>query len=111
VGAERVSPDLREITDYLNSSRNIHLVLDYTFYNSPTFSDIFYLFSDQYNFGKHHVPVVYYMDGLHDDLNKPTDTEDRIDYKILRERTQLIFYTAWELANRDDLLSRKKYQK
>jgi hypothetical protein len=53
------------------------------------------------------------MDGLHDDLNKPTDTEDRIDYKILRDRTQLIFYTAWELANHEeglkkDLIKRRK---
>jgi hypothetical protein len=46
------------------------------------------------------------MDGLHDDLNKPTDTEDQIDYRILRDRTQLIFYTAWELANRDEALKK-----
>ncbi|MDR1405903.1 MAG: M28 family peptidase [Prevotellaceae bacterium] len=112
VGANRVSSDLQDISDYVNRTRKINLTLDYTFYNSPTFSDIFYLFSDQYHFGKHRIPVVYYMDGLHDDLNKPTDTEELIDYKILRDRTRLIFYTAWELANRDgnlkkDLIKRK----
>ncbi|MDR0582247.1 MAG: M28 family peptidase [Prevotellaceae bacterium] len=106
VGANRVSSDLQDISDYVNQARKINLTLDYTFYNSPTFSEIFYLFSDQYNFGKHQLPVIYYMDGLHDDLNKPTDTEDYIDYKILRDRTQLIFYTAWELANRDGMLKK-----
>ena len=106
VGANRVSSGLQDISDYVNSTRKLNLTLDYTFYNSPTFSDIFYLFSDQYHFGKYQIPVIYYMDGLHDDLNKPTDTEDRIDYKILRDRTQLIFYTAWELANRDGALKK-----
>ncbi len=106
VGAERVSSELKDLTDYMNTARNLNLVLDYTFYESEVFSDIFYLFSDQYNFGKHHVPVIYYTGGLHDDLYKPTDTEDLINYKILRERTLLIFYTAWELANRDSLLKK-----
>ncbi|MDR2802577.1 MAG: M28 family peptidase [Prevotellaceae bacterium] len=106
VGANRMSSDLQDISDYVNHVRKINLNLDYTFYNSPTFSEIFYLFSDQYNFGKHQIPVIYYMDGLHDDLNKPTDTEEQIDYKILRDRTQLIFYTAWELANRDGELKK-----
>ncbi|MDR3134026.1 MAG: M28 family peptidase [Prevotellaceae bacterium] len=112
VGANRVSSGLQDISDYVNSVQKINLTLDYTFYNSPTFSDIFYLFSDQYHFGQRQIPVIYYMDGLHDDLNKPADTEGRIDYKILRSRTQLIFHTAWELANRDeplkkDLIKRK----
>jgi hypothetical protein len=106
VGANRVSSDLQDISDYVNRSRGINLSLDYTFYNSPTFSDIFYLFSDQYHFGKHRVPVIYYMDGLHDSLNKPADREEYIDYKVLRSRTQLIFYTAWELANREGRLKK-----
>lgn len=116
VGAGRTSSDLQTISDSLNRLRGINLSLDYSFYNSEIFSDVFYTFSDQYNFGKHYVPVIYYTGGLHDDLYKPTDTEELINYEVLKKRTQLIFYTAWELANRDawpkmDLLKKGKGEK
>jgi hypothetical protein len=108
VGANRISSELQSISDYLNSSRNINLFLDYTFYGSELFEDLFYTFSDQYHFGRNNVPVVYYMDGLNDDFYKPTDTEDKIDYATTRTRAQLIFYTAWTLANRDDMVRRDR---
>ena len=28
------------------------------------------------------------------------DTPDKINYDLLENRTRLIFYTAWEIANR-----------
>ena len=31
----------------------------------------------------------------------PTDDPDKIEYDLLELRTQLIFYTAWNIANRD----------
>jgi len=108
VGAKRITSELQSISDYLNASRHIDLFLDYTFYGSALFEDLFYTFSDQYHFGRHNVPVVYYMDGLNDDLYKPTDTEDKIDYPLTRARAQLIFYTAWTLANRDSMLKKDK---
>jgi hypothetical protein len=116
VGAERLSSDLRTVTDRVLAERNIGLSIDYSFYNSEVFSDLFYLFSDQYHFGKHYVPVIYYTGGLHDDLYKPSDTEEKINYTILRKRAQLIFYTAWELANSNnwpkiDLLKKQTSKK
>ena len=38
--------------------------------------------------------------GTHEDYHKPGDTVDKIMYELLAKRTKLIFYTAWELANR-----------
>jgi hypothetical protein len=107
VGANRITPDLTNLSDSLNRVRNLQLYLDDTFYDSEVFADIFYRFSDQYHFGRHRVPVVYYTGGLHDDLYKPTDTEEKINYDVLKRRTQLIFYTAWELANRRTLRKKK----
>jgi hypothetical protein len=106
VGASRISPDLLFISDSLNRRRNLHLYLDDTFYDSDVFTDVFYLFSDQYHFGRHRVPAIYYTGGLHDDLYRPTDIEERINYEVLKKRTQLIFYTAWELAERPSLTIR-----
>jgi hypothetical protein len=36
---------------------------------------------------------------------RATDTADKIEYDLLENRAKLIFYTAWELANRNDRIS------
>jgi hypothetical protein len=46
--------------------------------------------------------VIFYFNGTHADYHKPTDTPDKINYEFLETRARLIFYTAWELANRKE---------
>jgi hypothetical protein len=43
---------------------------------------------------------------LQADYHKPTDTPDKINYPLLAKRAQLVFYTAWEMANREAMLKR-----
>ena len=38
---------------------------------------------------------------------EPSDTPDKINYPLLQKRTQLIFYTLWELANRAERIQLK----
>ncbi|MDR2362099.1 MAG: M28 family peptidase [Prevotellaceae bacterium] len=109
IGADRLNPELLFLSDSLNRRQNLHLYLDRTFYDSDVFTEAFYSFSDQYPFARRHVPAIYYTGGLHDDLYRPTDVEERIRYDTLKKRTQLIFYTAWELANRPTLTNHKQY--
>jgi len=99
VGADKHKSNLRAITDYLNYSKGINLDLDYTFYGSKAFGDMFYRISDQYNFGINKVPVLYFTSGMHDDLWKPSDKYDRISYPVLQKRAQLIYYVLWRVAN------------
>lgn len=99
VGANKHKSNLRVSTDYLNRAKGINLDIDYTFYGSAAFSDMFYRISDQYNFGKHKIPVMYFTSGMHDDLWKPGDKHDRLSYPVLQKRTQLIFYLLWRTAN------------
>ena len=40
------------------------------------------------------------------DYHRPTDTPDKIYYDLLAKRAQLVFYTAWEMANRNEMLKR-----
>jgi hypothetical protein len=35
------------------------------------------------------------------DYHRPTDTPDKIYYDLMAKRAQLVFYTAWDMANRD----------
>ena len=99
IGSDRLSTELHEINETANA-RYMKLDLDYT-YNAPDDPNRFYYRSDHYNFAKHGVPIIFYFNGTHADYHKPTDTIEKINFPLLRDRTRLVFYTAWQLANQD----------
>ena len=43
---------------------------------------------------------------FHKDYHQPSDTPDKINYDIMEKRARLVFYTAWEMANRDAMMKR-----
>ena len=105
VGDDKVSSDLKPISEGQNK-KYTKMELDYK-YNDPNDPNRIYYRSDHYNFAKNGVPIIFYYDGmLRPDYHKPTDTPDKINYELLRKRAQLVFYTAWEMANRNDMLKR-----
>ena len=100
IGSEMLSTDLKKINEEANKTTT-KLALNYK-YDDPNDKDRLYYRSDHYNFAKNGIPVIFYFDGIHEDYHKPTDTPDKIDYVALKKRTQLVFATAWELANRKE---------
>lgn len=105
VGDDKLSTDLRTISEGVNK-KYVKMELDYKF-NDPNDRNRIYFRSDHYNFAKHGVPIIFYYDGmLGADYHKPTDTPDKINYSLMAKRAQLVFYTAWEMANRNDMLKR-----
>ncbi len=105
VGDDKISSELKPISEGANA-KHIKLELDYKF-NDPADRNRIYYRSDHYNFAKNGVPIIFYYDGmLGGDYHRPTDTPDKINYPLLAKRAQLVFYTAWEMANRPQLLKR-----
>jgi Zn-dependent M28 family amino/carboxypeptidase len=104
VGDDKLSSDLRVISEAANN-RYTKLELDYK-YNDPDDKEFIYYRSDHYNFAKNGVPIIFYFNGTHADYHRPTDTPDKINYPLLAKRAQLVFYTAWEMANRPAMLKR-----
>lgn len=104
VGDDKLSSDLRPISESMNK-KYTKLELDYK-YNAPKDPERIYYRSDHYNFARKGVPIIFYFNGTHNDYHKPTDTPDKINYKLMAKRAQLVFYTAWEMANRNDMLKR-----
>jgi len=104
VGDDKLSSDLKPISEGINK-KYTKLGLDYKF-NEPKDPMRIYYRSDHYNFARHGVPIIFYFSGLHPDYHQPTDTPDKINYALLQKRTLLVFYTAWEMANRDAMLKR-----
>ncbi|MCP4882807.1 MAG: M28 family peptidase [Flavobacteriales bacterium] len=102
IGSDRLSQDLHKLSKETNK-KYTNLTLDYT-YNDKKDPNNYYQRSDHYNFAYHNIPVIFYFNGSHSDYHRVTDTADKIDYDLLALRTKLIFYTAWEIANRDERL-------
>ena len=105
IGSDKLSQELHDISEAVND-KYIQLELDYT-YNDERDPNRFYYRSDHYNFAKKNIPVIFYFNGTHVDYHKPTDTADKINYPVLEKRIKLIFYTAWELANRKNRIQLK----
>lgn len=98
IGSEMLSSELKVINEAANRNTN-NLELNYK-YDDPNDTQRLYYRSDHYNFAKNNVPVAFFFDGIHEDYHKPTDDVEKIDYELLKKRTQLVFATAWEIANR-----------
>ncbi len=106
IGSDKLSQDLHDLSEMINEEY-IGLELDYT-YNDDNDPNRFYYRSDHYNFAKHNIPIIFYFNGVHEDYHKPTDTPDKIEYELMAKRAQLIFQTAWEVANREERITADK---
>jgi len=100
IGSDKLSTELHHLSEKANQTYT-GLNLDYT-YNSDNDPNRYYYRSDHYNFAQNNIPVIFYFNGTHADYHRPTDTIDKIEFELLEKRTKLVFYTAWELANRND---------
>jgi hypothetical protein len=101
IGSTMLSSTLHAVHEAVSSTYLPGLKMDYK-YNDKDDPNRFYYRSDHYNFAKNNIPVIFYFNGTHADYHKATDTPDKINYELLAKRAQLVFATAWELANRGE---------
>lgn len=85
----KTAKDISALTDSIK--------LDET-YNNKEHPAQFYRRSDQHSFALKGVPFLVFSSGLHHDYHEYGDTAEKIDYELLKLRTQLIFRTVWEMA-------------
>ena len=105
IGHDKLSSDLPIINEGVNK-KYTNLVLDYKF-DDPNDQNKIYFRSDHYNFARKGVPILFFYDGmLKSDYHQPTDTVDKIYWDLYEKRVRMIFYTTWEMANRDEMLKR-----
>lgn len=100
IGSDKLSTELHQLSEEVNE-KYTQIELDYT-YNDENDPNRFYYRSDHYNFAKNEIPIIFYFNGTHADYHKPGDTPDKINYDLLENRSRLVFYTAWEIANREN---------
>ncbi|HEY5823372.1 MAG TPA: M28 family peptidase [Cyclobacteriaceae bacterium] len=102
IGSDKLSSELHTLSEATNKA-NVNLVFDYL-YNAEEHPDRIYYRSDHWNFARKNVPIIFYFDGIHEDYHAPSDQIDKIEFDLLMKRAQTVFYTAWEIANRETRL-------
>lgn len=100
IGSDKLSTDLHNISEEVNKKTQ-KIKLDYK-YNDEKDPNRFYYRSDHYNFAKNNIPIIFYFNGVHDDYHQPTDDVEKIHFPKLEKIARLVFYTAWEIANRNE---------
>lgn len=100
IGSDKLSSQLHNISENANKTY-CNIELDYT-YNDEKDKNRFYYRSDHYNFVKKGIPVIFYFNGVHADYHKETDEVEKIDFAKMENITRLVFFTAWDLANRKE---------
>ena len=99
IGSAMLSTELHKIGEDANNTYT-KLKLDYK-YDDISDPNRFYYRSDHYNFAKHGVPIIFYFNGVHADYHGAGDEVSKINFPLMAKRAQLVFFTGWELANRD----------
>lgn len=100
IGADKLSSDLHAISEAMNR-KHTKLLFDYT-YNDESHPARLYYRSDHWNFAQKNIPIIFYFDGIHEDYHQPSDEVDKIEFDLLATRTKCVFFTAWEIANREE---------
>ena len=91
LGNDSLKPVQREFLSYCNRSSGLHLDLDFTYYGSKNFTEIFYRLSDQRVFIDNKIPAVLFTSGITMNTNRTRDTADTLDYEVFKKRIYLIF--------------------
>ncbi len=99
IGSDKLSSELHTVLQAQNE-KYVKMDLDFRF-NDPEDPNRFYYRSDHYNFAKHNIPVAFFFNGVHADYHGAGDEIEKIEFPKMEKRARLVFYTAWELANRD----------
>ena len=105
IGHDKLSSDLPIINEAANK-KSSNITLDYK-YDDPNDKNMIYYRSDHYNFARKGVPILFFYDGmLLADYHQPSDTIEKINFDLMQKRTKMVYFTACEIANRDEMLKR-----
>lgn len=97
IGPNLGSQSLGAVLDRVNNGY-LRLSLNH-YWDRAGDPDRIYYRSDQYNYARAGVPVLFFTDGLHRDYHRPTDTPEKLDYTQLEKIARTAAALAENLAN------------
>jgi hypothetical protein len=100
VGSRRLSTELGDIVEQVNTQGKHSLTLDYAIDADGHPSNI-YCRSDHYSYARHGIPIVFFTTGLHSDYHQVTDEPQYIDYEHMTRVANLVEAIAVHVGNLD----------
>ena len=95
IGSRRLSTELGDIVERVNTQRGHNFALDYT-YDAPGHPNNSYCRSDHYNYARYGIPIAYLGTSVQADYHMVTDEPQYIDYPDMARRG--LFMRDLELA-------------
>lgn len=99
VGSRRLSTELGDIVEKVNSGKKHGFSFDYSMDANGHPMNI-YCRSDHYEYAKYNIPVTFFTTGGHSAYHQLTDEAQYIDYPHMTRVAKLIGDVAMELGNR-----------
>ena len=100
IGPRRLSPELGEIIEKVNSGARHRFSLDYRL-DAPGHQQNLYCRSDHWSYAKWGIPVAFFTTGGHADYHQVTDEPQYIRYDHMAAVDSLILDVALSVANMD----------
>jgi hypothetical protein len=100
IGSRRLSTELGDLIDRVNTDGKHGFTFDYTF-DADGHPSNYYCRSDHYMYARFGVPIAFFTTGSHPDYHQLTDEAQYIDYDKMTRVTRLIGDVAMAVANLD----------
>ncbi len=100
VGSRRLSTELGNLIEQVNTQGHHNLTLDYSMDADGHPSNI-YCRSDHYEYARYGIPIAFFTTGLHRDYHQVTDEPQYIDYDHMARIDKLVADVALHVANLD----------
>lgn len=95
LGGNKLDTWQKEQLDFANEFFGLGLCIDYSYYGSQQFYDIFYRLSDQQSFTEVGIPALLFTSGITKHTNKESDTVGTLSLGVLQRRIELIYRFLW----------------
>jgi hypothetical protein len=103
IGSRRLSSELGDLVDRVNSEGKHGFTFDYS-YDADGHPDNYYCRSDHYMYARFGIPIAFFTTGSHRDYHQITDEVQYIDFDKMARVTRLIADVATAVADRDHRL-------
>ncbi len=100
VGSRRLSTELGDLVERVNTAQKAPFMFDYTF-DAAGHPENIYCRSDHASYARFGIPVTFFTTGLHADYHQVTDEAQYIDYPHMAAVSQLVHDVALTVANAD----------
>jgi Zn-dependent M28 family amino/carboxypeptidase len=100
IGSRRLSTELGDIVERVNTQNRFGFVFDYSF-DVPGHPQNSYCRSDHYNYARFGIPIVYFSTGVQADYHMVTDEPQYIDYMHMARNANFIRDVALAVGNLD----------